>query len=81
MLYNKNIAESVDINKLTNNLLNFITKPDFVAYRFSDRKTWSNTLAMRLWKMQCVAWTLGTPDDFRKVTEEGWIPIFENFIP
>lgn len=66
---------------LKHQLLNFLTKPDFVAYRFADRNTWSNTVADKLWGMQRVSWTLRTPDEFHDATSEGWIPIFENFTP
>ncbi len=66
---------------LKNQLLNFLTRPDFIAYRFADRKTWSNYLAHKLWGMQRFCWTLQTPEEFRTAKEEGWIPIFENFMP
>ena len=62
-------------------LFNFVTRPDFVAYRYGDRKTISNFLCRRLWKMQGVTWTIRAQDDFDTAVHEGWIPIFENFIP
>lgn len=62
-------------------LANFLTRPDFVAYRFTDRKTVSNFLARRLWGIQGVAWTIRTKEDFRTALEEDWLPIFESFIP
>ncbi len=66
---------------MTCNVLNFLTKPDFVAYRFEDRKNLSNTLARRLWGVQGVSWTIRSPEDLAAAEAEGWIPIFENFIP
>lgn len=66
---------------LKNQALNFLTKPDFVAYRFADRKTFSNTLCRNVWKMQGVAWTIKTQEDFDIAKKEGWIPIFEGFRP
>ena len=62
-------------------LFNFVTQPDFVAYRYGDRKTISNFLCRKLWKMQGVTWTIRAQDDFDTAVHEGWIPIFENFIP
>ncbi len=62
-------------------LLNIFTNPDFVAYRFSDRKTISNLLALSLWKMQGVAWTIRSQEELDTAVKEGWIPIFEGFRP
>jgi len=67
---------------LTHCLSNFLTVPDFIAYKFSDRNTTVSTaLCRKLWKANMVAWTLRTPEDYRTAREEGWIPIFEGFIP
>ena len=62
-------------------LLNFLTRPDFVAYRYSDRKTISNYLCRKLWKVQGVSWTLCTQEELDTAVQEGWIPIFEGFRP
>ena len=66
---------------LTHQLLNFMTMPDFVAYKFADRKTISNFLVRKLWGIQGVTWTLKTMEEFNTAVEEGWIPIFEDFKP
>ena len=66
---------------LTHQMGNFLTKPDFVAYRCSDRHAFSNTIARKLWKLHGVTWTLKDKDDFDKAVQEGWIPIFEGFEP
>ena len=34
---------------------NFLTLPDFIAYRFEDRKTTSNAICRRLWGLQGVS--------------------------
>lgn len=60
---------------------NVCTRPDFVAYRFADRKTLSNFLCRRIWGVQGVSWTIRRKEDFDKAVAEGWLPIFENFIP
>lgn len=62
-------------------LMNAFTRPDFVAYRFEDRKTISNFLCRKLWGVQGVTWTIRTKEDFDTAVSEGWLPIFENFIP
>ena len=67
---------------LTHNLLNFMTVPDFIAYRVDHRKrTPSNFLCRRLWGAQGVSWTIRTKADFDAVKKEGWLPIFEGFEP
>ena len=60
---------------------NFLVKPDFVAYRFSDRKNFSNALVRKLWGVQGFAWTLDTKADYETAVSEGWVPIFEKFKP
>jgi len=66
---------------LTHNLLNFTTCPDFIAYRFDHRKTISNEYCRKIWKVQCVSWTIRSKEDFDTALNEGWIPIFEGFRP
>ena len=63
------------------NLLNFLTRPDFVAYKFADRKNFSVWLCRKIWKLQGVTWTLRDPKDHLIAAEEGWITIFENYNP
>lgn len=66
---------------LRHQIFNFLTRPDFVAYRYSDRKTISNTICRKLWKLQGVSWTLKTQEEYDTAVSEGWIPIFEGFAP
>ena len=66
---------------LTNNAGNFLTQPDFVAYRFADRKRLANKLARSFWGLQGVSWTLKSQEDFDTAVAEGWLPIFEGFKP
>ena len=66
---------------MTFQLTNFLTKPHFVAHKFADRKFISNFLVHRLWKIQGVSWTLKTKEDFDTAVKEGYLPIFEGFVP
>ena len=66
---------------LKNQVMNIWTLPDFVAYKFRDRKTLSNTLVRKFWGVQGVTWTLNTQEELDTAVAEGWIPIFENFKP
>jgi glycerophosphoryl diester phosphodiesterase len=65
---------------LSENLGNFLTKPDFVAYRYRDRhSTLSNLFCMS--HMTGVSWTVQTQEEFDAAVREGWVPIFEGFRP
>lgn len=66
---------------LTHQMLNFVTKPDFVAYRYEDCATFSYWITRKLWKVPGVAWTLVNREDYDRAVEAGLIPIFENFLP
>lgn len=66
---------------LTHQMLNFLTLPDFVAYRYEDCEKFGYWLVRKLWKAPGVAWTLGNREDYDRAVESGLIPIFENFIP
>lgn len=66
---------------LKNQVLNFLTLPDFVAYKYSDLSTFSNVLVRKFWGTAGVTWTLQTQEEFDDAVAQGWIPIFENFKP
>ena len=66
---------------LSHNLENFLCQPDFIAYHYPNRKTLSNALCRKLWKMESVTWTLRTPEEHATAESENWIPIFENYTP
>lgn len=66
---------------LKNQIGNFLTMPDFVAYRYSDLNTFSNKLVRNFWGVAGVTWTLKTQEEFDDAVAKGWIPIFEGFKP
>lgn len=65
---------------LTNQMMNFATRPDFIAYRFADRKDTLSNIFCRA-QMESVTWTIKNQEDFDIAVKEGWIPIFEGFRP
>lgn len=65
---------------LTHQLLNFLIRPDFVAYKFADRKNLSNFLVRKLWGVQGVSWTIRSQEDLKTAEKEGYLPIFEYFL-
>lgn len=67
---------------LSHNLLNFMGRPDFVAYRFSHRKrTPTNWICQNLLGIQGVSWTLKNQQEHDTALSEGLIPIFEDYKP
>ena len=66
---------------LSSHLFNCRTAPDFIAYKFADRRTLGTFLCRKLWSIQGVTWTIRSQEDFDTAVEEGWIPIFEGFEP
>ncbi len=66
---------------LSNLLLNFLTKPHFIAYKFSHRKNLSNRICTRLFGSKSVLWTITNHEDFRTAERENAISIFEGFLP
>lgn len=66
---------------LTCHLLNFLSRPDFIAYKFADRNRLGCFLCRKLWHIQGVAWTIRTPAEHARARQEGWLSIFEGFRP
>jgi len=66
---------------LTTLLANVAAMPDFVAYRFSDRRTAGLRLCRFLWKPQMIYWTLRSAEELAEAEREGALCIFENFRP
>ena len=66
---------------MTNHFVNFLVRPDFIAYRFSDRNVIGTRLCRNFWKIQGVTWTLRTKEEYDTAVADNWIPIFEYFDP
>ena len=63
-------------------LMNFLAVPDFVAYKYADRKRSPSVwMCRKLYQSQGVSWTLKTQEEFDTAVKEGWLPIFEGFEP
>ena len=62
-------------------LMNFLSVPDFIAYRCSDRKRLGNFVCRRIWGTQGVTWTILNQKDLDEAVKDGWLPIFEGFRP
>lgn len=60
---------------------NIVTQPDFVAFKFADRKFISNLLSRSFWNMKGFAWTIKSEEDIKTAENEGYAVIFEDFEP
>lgn len=66
---------------LQNLLLNFYTKPDFIAYKWSDRKTLARKLCRGLYGATAVTWTIQSQEALEVSRKSFDIFIFDSFIP
>ena len=66
---------------LSNLLLNCRTRPDFIAYRFEDRKNLSLKLCRGLYGAKEFSWTIRSKADMDAAEEAGALVIFEQFDP
>ena len=66
---------------LTNLMLNRLTKPDFIAYKFADRN--NRVLKSLTGRKGCreMSWTIQTADAFRTALRDGSVPVFEKITP
>lgn len=74
------MGKAIDV-VLTFLLENVATRPDFIAYKFEDRKNISNQLCLNLWGVQGASWTITTQEQFESCMMESLLPIFEQFEP
>ena len=66
---------------LQNLCFNWLSKPDFIAYRLEDRQSWALRLCRRFYRVQEFSWTVTTPEQQRHLEDAGSVIIFEGFTP
>jgi len=66
---------------LQNLLFNFLTRPDFIACKYTDRNNLSFRLCKYLFKVQEVSWTVTEPELHKALERENAIIIFERYDP
>ena len=64
---------------MTYHISNVYTRPDFIAYKFQDRKVFGTDICRKIMGVAGVSWTIRTKEDYDTAAGDGWIPIFENF--
>ena len=62
-------------------LLNCMTRPDFIAYRFSDRRKLCLSWCRKVFGVQEVNWTIKTKEEMDQAEQAGNLVIFEGFRP
>jgi glycerophosphoryl diester phosphodiesterase len=65
---------------LKNLLFNFCAKPDFIAFRHTDYKCFSFSLCRKLFKPFCFAWTVTSPAEEERTSQNFDTVIFENYL-
>ena len=66
---------------LSHLLLNWATKPDFIAYNCLFKKEPGRRLCRKLYKNLAVAWTIKSQEQLESLREDFDLFIFEGFIP
>lgn len=64
---------------LTFLLTSFFTRPDFIAYRYTDRGCVSLRLMRNLYGVHEVGWTIRDKETMEELEAQGVVPIFEGF--
>lgn len=64
---------------LTNMLFNFLTKPDFIAYKYEDRYGLAPGLCKKIWGSQMFWWVVRSQDVANELMEQDGMIIFEGF--
>ncbi len=64
---------------LSYHISNVATRPDFIAYKYADRKAFGTDICRKALGVAGVSWTLTSRQEYDTAVAEDWIPIFENF--
>ncbi len=62
-------------------LMNFLTKPDFIAYQYLYKRDLSFLLCRKLYRVKTVAWTIQNQEEFDDNKKSYELIIFESFTP
>lgn len=60
-------------------LFNFLTKPNFISYRFEDRNCIAPKIAKGLWGIDSFVWTIRNSENAKTALDENRTIIFEKF--
>ena len=65
----------------TNLLFTFYSKPDYIAYDINNMHNLSFKIISKIYKAECVAWTVKSKKELEKARQYYQIFIFDSFIP
>lgn len=77
--YGKHGRKKIHFWIMTNLLTNFMTRPDFIAYRHEDADTFARRICKGLGALS-VAWTIRSEEQYEKAKEKFDLFIFDSFI-
>lgn len=66
---------------LTNMLLNFLARPDFISYNHRDKRKHSFRICRKLFKGKTAAWTIKTQGELEAARDMFDVFIFDSFLP
>lgn len=66
---------------LTSLVINIFLRPDFLAYKYENRKDFPYKVCTKFWKTQGAAWTITTSESYQAAKADNLIIIFENIKP
>ena len=66
---------------LKNLLTNFLTKPDFIAYCYEDRESFTFSVCRKLFRPTEFSWTIKSREAMEKAESFGASIIFDSFVP
>lgn len=66
---------------LTYLLLNFYTKPDYIAYDCTNTNNISFRIVSQFYRSECIAWTVKSQDEYEKIKKYYKCFIFDSFVP
>ena len=66
---------------LRNLMSNFLTRPDFISYRFSDIRSPAMFICRKLYRVTEFNWTLRSQNEADTALSNNAVPIFEDFAP
>ena len=65
----------------TNLLTNFYNRPDYIAYEINSCRNLSFLIVSRIFKTECVAWTVKSDQQFEQIRKYYNCFIFDSYIP
>lgn len=62
-------------------MMNFLSKPQFLSYRYTDRDWIALRLCKKFFRIQMAYWTIRTQSDMEDCLKQNTLCIFEHFLP